>query len=97
LDSATSGLDKSVSFEWNPDAGRVLAETFQRQQAVVAAVSRDYGGHPVEEVREVLRARREATADGVSFTDPELTAVATAISAGKRAWLENDGRLMVDD
>ena len=86
-----------MDMQWNDDAGSVFAGMFSRIQTVLVDVSRDYSGKPVQDVKTALQERWAAASDGASIRDPELTGAATAISNGKRVWMEDNGTIMADD
>ncbi|WP_442546150.1 hypothetical protein ACSBOX_21315 (plasmid) [Arthrobacter sp. KN11-1C] len=86
-----------MDVQWNDDAGSVMAAMVARVQAVLVDVSRDYSGKPVDEVKTVLQEQWASANEGASITDPELTGAATAISDGKRVWMEDNGTIMAED
>ncbi|MCU1633801.1 MAG: hypothetical protein JWM61_2453 [Micrococcaceae bacterium] len=85
-----------MNVQWNDDAGAIIAVMVARLQVILDEVSQDYSGKPVDEVKAALEERWTSANEGASITDPELTGAATAISNGKRVWLEN-GNLMAED
>ncbi len=86
-----------MDVQWNDDAGSVVAAMIARTQAVLVDVSRDYSGEPVDEVKATLQEQWASVNEGASITDPELTAAATAISSGKRVWMEDNGTVIAED
>jgi hypothetical protein len=85
-----------MNVQWNDDAGAIIAVMVARLQVILDEVSQDYSGKPVDEVKAALEERWTSANEGTSITDPELIGAATAISNGKRVWLEN-GNLMAED
>lgn len=86
-----------MDIKWNPNADQILAQMVSNVADAVDAISREYAGRPVDEIRPALAARWAAANEGASITEPDLTNVATFISQGKRVWVEPDGRIMADD
>lgn len=86
-----------MSFQWNSNADKILAQMVANTAAAVEEISRDYSGRPVDEVRPALAARWAESNAGAAITDPELTNIATLISQRKRVWVEPDGKVMADD
>lgn len=86
-----------MDIQWKDDASSAIAAMVTRIQAVLFTVSRDYSGKPIDEVKTALQEQWASANDGASITDPELTAAATAISNGKRVWMEGNGVVMADD
>ncbi len=86
-----------MTFHMNPDFPRQMAEQVARVKAALEGVSDAYLGRPIDEVKAALVAAWNGVGNGASITDPDLTTVAGRISAGKRVWLEPDGRILSDD
>lgn len=86
-----------MSIQWNDNADEILAQMMRRTKLALESVVNDFSGRPVEEVKIVLAERWAASNEGASITEPDLTNVATLISAGKRVWIEPDGRILADD
>lgn len=86
-----------MTFHMNPDFPRQMAEQVANVKAALEGVSDAYSGRSIEEVKVALVTAWNGVGNGASITDPDLTTVASRISAGKRVWLERDGRIMSDD
>lgn len=86
-----------MGFEKNPDFPRWLETRLRTLKEVLDGVSAEVAGRPAEEIGRELSRRWASVGDGARIAEPELTAVATRISGGKRVWLEDDGRIMSDD
>lgn len=81
----------------NPDFPRQMAEQVGQVKAALEGASDAYSGRPINEVKAALGAAWNGVGNGAAITDPDLTTLASRISAGKRVWLEADGRIMSDD
>jgi hypothetical protein len=86
-----------MDIKWNSNADQILAQMVSNVAAAVDAISGEYAGRSINEIRPALAARWAAANKGASITEPDLTNVATLISQGKRVWVESDGRIMADD
>ncbi|MEH1098205.1 hypothetical protein [Micromonospora sp. CPCC 205561] len=83
----------SFSFDQNAldKIGREAVENFNRQmQPVLDSVFEEYGGQPVDVVKDALASRWRA-AGGEPLGEPEVTEWATEISEGTRLVLGNAG------
>ncbi|MCR2817086.1 hypothetical protein [Microbacterium jiangjiandongii] len=86
-----------MTFQMNPDFPRQMAQQVGKVKAALEDVWEAYAGRPLDEVKAALIAAWNGVGNGASITDPDLTTVASRISAGKRVWLEDHGRIMCDD
>lgn len=86
-----------MTFQMNPDFPRAVAEQVRNLKAALERVSTSNSGQPVDSVRVALLAAWTGVGNGASISEPELTTVAGLISAGKRVWLEDDGKIMAED
>lgn len=86
-----------MTFQMNPDFPRQMAEQVNKLKAALESVSKSHSGQPVDAVRVALAAAWNGVGNGASISEPDLTIVAGQISAGKRVWLEDNGKIMADD
>ena len=86
-----------MTFQMNPDFPRAIVEQVNKLKAVLESVSTAHSGQTVDAVKVALLAAWTGVGNGASISDPDLTTVAGLISAGKRVWLEDNGKIMADD
>lgn len=86
-----------MDIKFNPNFASQMNQQLRRLQAAVEKVSSEYSGQELHTVRRALRLHWTAVGNGAKITDPELTNAATAISKGKRVWLDGTGNLMAED
>lgn len=86
-----------MTFQMNPDFPRTMAEQVRKLKAALESVSTLNSGQPVGSVKVALLAAWTGVGNGASISEPELTTVAGLISAGKRVWLEEGGKIMAED
>ena len=86
-----------MTFQMNPDLPRAMAEQANKLKAALESVSTLNSGQPVDSVKVALLSAWTGVGNGASISEPELTNVAGLISAGKRVWLEDDGKIMAED
>jgi hypothetical protein len=86
-----------MTFRMNPDFPRAMAEQVKKLKAALDRVSTTNSGQAVDSVKVALVAAWNGVGNGASISEPELTTVAGLISAGKRVWLEDDGKIMAED
>lgn len=81
----------------HPDLERDVHAQIRELQAVIAKVSSDFSGHPIQEVRDAVQREVDALGNGATIVDPELSFGAQAVSEGRRLWLSDEGKLLADD
>lgn len=86
-----------MTFQMNPDFPRAMAEQLHKLQAALEGVSTARSGQPVDAVKTALLTAWTSVGNGASISEPDLTTIAGLISAGKRVWLEDNGKIMADD
>lgn len=86
-----------MDIKFNPNFASQMNQQLRKLQAAVEKVSSEYSGHELQTVKRALRLHWTAVGNGAKISDPELTNVATAISEGKRVWLDRTGKLMAED
>ena len=86
-----------MTFQMNPDFPRAIAEQVDKLKAALESVSKAHSGQAVDAVKVALLAAWTGVGNGASISDPDLTDIAGFISAGKRVWLEENGKIMTDD
>ncbi|MFF2277947.1 hypothetical protein [Agromyces sp. NPDC058126] len=86
-----------MTFQMNPDFPRQMAEQMNKLKAALEGVSDSYSGQPVETIKVALSGAWNSVGNGASITEPDLSNIASQISAGKRVWLEDNGKIMTDD
>jgi len=86
-----------MTFQMNPDFPGAMAEQVRKLKAALERISTLNSGQPVGSVKVALIAEWAGVGNGASISEPELSTVACLISAGKRVWLEDDGKIMAED
>ena len=86
-----------MTFQVNPDFPRAIAEQMNKLNAALESVSKAHSGQTVDAVKSALLSAWTGVGNGASISEPDLTTVARLISAGKRVWLADNGRIMADD
>jgi hypothetical protein len=71
--------------------------TAKQIRAALEHVSTSNSGQNIDSVRVALLEAWTGVGNGASISEPDLTTVASLISAGKRVWLEADGRIIAED
>ena len=86
-----------MTLQMNPDLPRAMAEQVNKLKGAVESVSTTHSGQTIGAVKAALLEAWTGVGNGASISEPDLTAVAGLISAGKRVWLEDSGKIMADD
>ena len=86
-----------MTCQMNPDFPRAMAEQVQNLKAALEGVSTAHSGQTVDAVKAALLTAWTDVGNGASISEPDLTTIATLISAGKRVWLEDNGKIMAED
>jgi hypothetical protein len=86
-----------MTFQMNPDFPRAMAEQVHKLKAALEGVSTAYSGQAIDAVKAALLMAWTNVGNGASISEPDLTTIASLISAGKRVWLEDNGKIMADD
>lgn len=86
-----------MTFQMNPDFPRAMAEQLQNLKAALSGVSTAHSGQPIDAVKAALLTAWTNVGNGASISEPDLTTIASLISAGRRVWLEDNGKIMADD
>jgi hypothetical protein len=86
-----------MTFQMNPDFPHAMTEQLNKLKAALERVSASNSGQPTDSVKIALLAAWTGVGNGASISDPELTHIASMISAGKRVWLEDNGKVMAED